>query len=101
MRELTMKTSFFLLAIIIVPMAANAGVGRGEAAQKQDACEQAKAKAEATCASGHATQIGQCDCVERKTTLYLKNWRCAVEAKCETASSGKVLPERGATSPPH
>jgi hypothetical protein len=85
--------------VVLLPVTVNADVGRAEAARKNDACEHAKANALATCASGRAKQIGQCDCVERQTTLYLKNWRCAVEAKCEAedpkqpASDGNVSPE--------
>ena len=92
-----MKTLIFLSAILVFPIAANAGIGRGEAARKEDACEQAKAKAQATCANDRVKELGQCDCVERKTTLYLKNWRCAVEAKCEAEGSRET--ERDAASP--
>jgi hypothetical protein len=86
-----MKAIFLLAAVLAFPIAANADIGRAEAARKEDACEHAKANAQATCANGQAKEIGQCDCVERQTTLYLKNWRCAVEAKCE---------DKGAEQPP-
>jgi len=68
------------------PVVAGAGVGRGESSKQKDACEQARTKAEATCNGGHAKSLSKCDCVERATTLYLKNWRCAVEATCESDS---------------
>jgi hypothetical protein len=68
----------------MLPASAIAGVGRGENAKQSEACEQARTKAEATCTDGRVKDLGKCDCVERATTLYLKNWRCAVEATCET-----------------
>jgi hypothetical protein len=85
-----MKAICLLAALAWFPVAASAGVGRAEAARKEDACEHAKAKAEATCASGHAKEVGKCECVERQTTLYLKNWRCAAEAKCEDENREKL-----------
>lgn len=93
-----MKTCGFLLAALVFPIVASAGVGRGEAAKKEDACEQAKTKAQATCASGSVAELGRCDCVERQTTLYLKNWRCAVEAKCDDGESELRPGHRGAAS---
>jgi hypothetical protein len=69
--------------LLLVPLLATAGVGRGEAERKNQACDEARTKAEATCASGHAVSLGACECVERKTTLYLRNWRCAVRATCD------------------
>jgi len=82
-----MKPILFLLTSLMFPVVAGAGVGRGESAKQQDACEQARTKAEATCKDGHAKSLGKCDCVERATTLYLKNWRCAVQATCESVSA--------------
>ncbi len=87
-----MKVWIVLLAALVFQTAASADVGRGEAAKKEDACERAKANAQATCASGHVRDLGECDCVERQTTLYLKNWRCAVEAKCEDADAAAPPP---------
>jgi hypothetical protein len=81
-----MKRKLFLLASLLFPVLVVAGVGRGESSKQKDACEQARTKAEATCNEGHAKSLGKCDCVERTTTLYLKNWRCAVEATCESDS---------------
>jgi len=85
-RGLTMKPIFLLLTSLMFPVVAGAGVGRGESAKQNDACEQARTKAEATCKEGQAKTLGKCDCVERATTLYLKNWRCAVQATCESDS---------------
>jgi hypothetical protein len=81
-----MKPILFLLISLMFPVVAGAGVGRAESAKQEDACEQATTKAEATCKGGHAKSLSKCECVERATTLYLKNWRCAVQATCESDS---------------
>jgi hypothetical protein len=83
-----MKITSALFALCALPAIAAAGVGRGEAERKNEACEQAKAKAQATCPSGQAASLASCQCVERNTTIYLKNWRCAVEATCAPAKAG-------------
>lgn len=85
-RGLTMKPIFLLLPSLMFPVFAGAGVGRGESAKQNEACEQARTKADATCKGGHAKTLSKCECVERATTLYLKNWRCAVQATCESDS---------------
>lgn len=85
-RRIPMKPILIWLTFLMFPLVASAGVGRGESAKQEDACEQARTKAEATCKGGQAKSLGKCECVERATTLYLKNWRCAVQATCESDS---------------